>query len=125
MSNDLTYQKQEQAAASAALAKGHSDTANLRELLIWTTSKTTCATVEAYFQKHHHDKELLKELFSIALEGEDTGDAPWAAANTIADFPTPMLAPHKAELVELSKQQWEYLNKPALKALAKIETVAT
>src|SRR6185295_5095773 len=94
MSNYSKYEEGEIAAASAALAQGHTDPKNLRELLIWTTSKTTCAAVEAYFQKHHHDKELLKALFAIALEGEDAGDAPWAAANTIADFPASMLVPH-------------------------------
>ena len=124
MTND-SYREQSIKAASAVLEKGHSDPANLRELLIWTTSKTTCEMVEAYFKKHHADPALLQALFAIAAEGEDAGDAPWAAANTIADFPASMLAKHRSELVELSKHQWSYLSKPAQDALAKIAAHAT
>ena len=125
MSDNSSYQEGELQAASEAITKGHSDPENLRELLIWTTSKTTCSLINAYFEKHHHDKELLKALIIIALEGEDAGDAPWAAANTIADFPASMLVEHKSALVELSKYEWDYLKQPALKALEKIETHAT
>jgi hypothetical protein len=125
MSGSSTYQERELKAASVAIAKGHRDPSNLRELLIWTTSKTTCAMIESYFHQHHHDKDLLKALVSIALEGEDAGDAPWAAANTIADFPASMLVEHKAALLELSKHEWDYLKKPALDALAKIDSNAT
>src|SRR4051812_36053903 len=114
MAGDSTYQERELKAASTAIAKGHRDSENLRELLIWATSKTTCAMIESYFRQHHHDKELLQALVAIALEGEDTGDAPWAAANTIAEFPAPMLAEHKGALLELSKHDWDYLKKPAL-----------
>jgi hypothetical protein len=110
--------------ASAAIAKGHHDPANLRELLIWTTSKTTCAMVEEYFRGHLDDKQLLEALFSIAEEGEDNGDAPWAAANTISEFPAAMLAPHKARLVTLSNHPWSYLSTPAAHALAKVQASA-
>jgi hypothetical protein len=120
MAGNSTFEEGELKAASAAIAKGHRDPENLRELLIWTTSKTTRAMVESYFQQHYHDKDLLRALVSIALEGEDAGDAPWAAANTIADFPASMLMEHKAALLELSKHDWDYLKRPALAALAKI-----
>src|SRR5262249_41643944 len=99
----------------------HDDSENLRELLIWTTSKTTVAMVEEYFRQHHGDENLLRALFAIAGEGEDAGDAPWAAANTIADFPASMLKKHKAELLELSQHEWLYLKQPALDALAKVD----
>jgi hypothetical protein len=108
-------------AAAAAIAKGHGDPVSLRELLVWTNSKTTRASVEAYFRLHHDDEDLLRALFAIAAEGEDAGDGPAAAANQIAQFPASMLAPYRAELVKLSKQQWDYLSKPAREALAKIE----
>lgn len=121
---DPSYQAREIQAASAAIAKGHSDAANLRELLIWTTSKSTAEIVESYFRNHHRDSALLSALFAIAAEGEDAGDAPWAAANTIAAFPADMLKPHKAELAELSQHQWVYLSKPAKDALAKIQNAA-
>jgi hypothetical protein len=64
-------------------------------------------------------------LIAIALEGDDAGAAPWAAANTIAEFPAPMLAEHKAALLELSKYDWDYLKKPGLEALAKIGSDGT
>jgi hypothetical protein len=57
---------------------------------------------------------------AIALEGEDAGDAPWAAANTIADFPADMLLPHKASLEKLAAEQWTYLHVPGRRALEKI-----
>ena len=116
-----SYSEQSVRAASAAIAKGHTDPEALRELLIWTTSKTTYEMVISYFRRHLNDPELLVALFAIAAEGEDAGDAPWAAANTIAEFPPEMLKKHRNELVELSKHQWTYLSKPAQDALAKIE----
>lgn len=112
-------------AASAAIVKGHSDPKNLRELLIWTTSKTTSAIIADYFRKHLDDVSLLEALFSIAEEGEDCGDAPWAAANVLSDFPAAMLIPYKARLVILSNHQWSYLSTPAAQALAKIESIVT
>ena len=125
MSIHSSYEEKAQLAASAAIAKGHADPSNLRELLIWTTSKTTVAMVDIYFCQHHDDKNLLTALFEIALEGEDAGDAPWAAANTIADFPAPMLVEHRAALVQLSQFEWNYLRVPALKALAKLDEFDT
>ena len=119
-----SYREQEIQAATAALAKGHSDPKNLRELLVWSTSKTTAEMIESYFRTHHRDSKLLSALFAIAAEGEDAGDAPWAAANTIAEFPADMLEPHRAELTELSQHQWTYLSKPAKDALAKIQNAA-
>lgn len=122
MPGNPIYEQFSLQAASAAIAKGHGDPVNLRELLVWTTSKTTRASVEAYFRMHDDDAELLRALFATAAEGEDAGgDGPAAAANQIAQFPASMLAPHRAELVKLSKQPWDYLSKPALDALAKIE----
>jgi hypothetical protein len=121
---DPSYREREIQAAKAALAKGHADPANLRELLIWTTSKNTAELIESYFATQHCDAALLSALFAIAAEGEDAGDAPWAAANTISDFPAEMLKPHKDELVELSQHQWTYLSKPAKDALVKIENAA-
>ena len=125
MPSSSAYQEQEMQFAAAAIAKGHQDPGSLRELLICTTSKTTYPLVNSYFHQHHHDKELLEALFLIAMEGEDVGDAPWAAANTIADFPGLMLREHKAELLELSKHEWMYLKVPAQEALNKIAGNAT
>ena len=125
MTTGSEYHERERRAAAEAIAKGHSDPVNLRELLIWTTSKTTRPTVEAYFRQHHHDKKLLAALVSIALEGQDAGDTPWAAANTLAEFPASMLMEHEVALVELSKHDWEYLNTPARAALRKIHADAT
>jgi hypothetical protein len=62
---------------------------------------------------------------NIALEGEDAGDAPWAAANTIADFPADMLLPHKRSLERLAAEQWTYLQVPARRALAKIAALGS
>lgn len=76
--------------------------------------------VMAYFRKHLDDREFLESLLEIALEGEDAGDAPWAAANLIVEFPASMLAKHEAALRQLSGEQWIYLNRPANEALAKI-----
>lgn len=106
--------------AAKAIRKGHSDQENLRELLIWTTGIDTCPMVEAYFAKYHHDKDLLRRPVEIAQEGSDMGDTPWAAANVIADFPAPMLVPHRAALEELSRHDWMYISDPAKKTLDKI-----
>jgi hypothetical protein len=120
MGDQKEYESRSREAAAEAIKRGHGDIANLRELLIWTTSKTTAKTVEAYFARHHSDRELLRNLFAIALEGEDAGDAPWAAANVLAEFPASMLRDHKNELLTLSKFEWNYLKTPALKALSKL-----
>ena len=119
------YEKKQLEDAARAIAQGHGEESNLRELLILTTSKTTYPMISLYFRQHHHDKELLRALVSIALEGEDAGDAPWAAANTIAEFPRSMLIEHKAALLQLSEHDWDYLKTPALAALAKLEGDAT
>jgi hypothetical protein len=108
---------------SHCVAEGHADLNNLRELLILTTNKTTFDTVNAYFNKLHHDSKLLANLIQIALEGEDAGDAPWAAANIVAEFPSMMLAKHRREIEKLSDSDWEYLKVPSLKALEKISTI--
>jgi len=73
-----------------------------------------------YFRQHLHDPNLLSALVTIALEGEDAGDAPWAAANTIEEFPVELLAPHEASLRQLSEETWIYLSDPAKRALAKL-----
>lgn len=125
VSSSEEYRASTVKAASAAIGKGHRDLANLRELLIWTTSTTTADMVEEYFRAHHNDSVLLEALFSIAEEGEDCGDAPWAAANTLSEFPVDMLAPFRARLVALSEHPWSYLSKPAAEALAKVEASAT
>jgi len=91
MSSSEDYRATTVKAASAAIVRGHHDPANLRELLVWTTSKTTRAMVEEYFRKHFDDRVLLEMLCAIAEEGEDCGDAPWAAANTISEFPVALL----------------------------------
>ena len=117
---ECAYEEGVRSAARVAISKGHHDLDNLRELLIWTTSMPTCAMVEEYFSQHHDDEKLLAVLIEIALEGEDMGDSPWAAANTAADFPAQMPLKHKAALVDLSKHEWMYLKLPAQKALAKI-----
>lgn len=125
MPGNPIYEQFSLQAAAAAIAKGHGDPVSLRELLVWTNSKTTRASIEAYFRMHHDDEDLLRALFAVAAEGEDAGDGPAAAASQIAQFPAAMLAPHRAQLVELSNQQWDYLKKPALDALAKIDAHAT
>lgn len=99
---------------------GYTDPASLRQLLIATTSKTTSPIAMAYFRDHLSDERLLENLLPIALEGEDAGDAPWAAANVIAEFPAQLLRRHEADLRRLSQEQWMYLKDPANKALAKI-----
>src|SRR6185295_13935814 len=92
--------------ATAAIAIGHADEKNLRELLILTTDGNSAPMVMEYFRRHIGDRELLKNLVKIALEGEDEGDAPWAAANTIVEFPVELLKEHEADLQLLSQEQW-------------------
>ena len=103
-----------------AAKTGFCDAASLRQLLIATTSTETYEIAMSYFRAHLDDKELLDALIPIALEGEDAGDAPWAAANVIAEFSATLLKTHEASLKQLSNEQWVYLNGPANKALAKI-----
>ena len=119
-----SYQEQELRLASEAIARGHKDPEDLRQLLILTTSTTTSGVVDAYFRKHLDDKNLLHALVAIAMEGDDAGDAPWAAANVIAEFPAHLLSECKAELVELSQHPWSYLHVPARHALGKIQGAA-
>lgn len=78
--------------------------------------------VSEYFTRHLSDEQLLAALLDIALEGEDAGDAPWAAANIAAEFPAALLARHANELHSLAKEQWDYLSRPARAALAKLES---
>lgn len=117
------YDAKTREAAIRAVATGHGDPENLREMLIWTTAMTTAPLVEAYFSEHLSDRTLLRDLINIALEGEDAGDAPWAAANMVAMFPAELLQAHRAELETLSREQWVYLNGPAKKALAKLSPI--
>ena len=114
------YEQKSVAAAADAIQRGHSDTSNLRELLIWTTSKATAPLVGDYFASHLRDKDLLRHLVAIALEGDDAGDAPWAAANVIAEFPPELLASQRPALEELAAHPWAYLHVPAKAALAKL-----
>ena len=114
------YERRSRESAAAAISKGHADLKDLRALLIWTTATTTQPMISEYFSRYLNDEKLLSDLLKIALEGEDAGDAPWAAANVIAEFPAGLLAPHKAELQTLANQHWDYLNKPAQRALAKL-----
>jgi hypothetical protein len=120
MQSSEQYREQAIAAAREAIRKGHRDPGSLRELLIWTTSTATIQMVEDYFAKHDSDADLLSDLIEIALEGEDSGDAPWAAANVLAEFPVELLASHRAALLELSQYQWSYLHEPARRALARL-----
>lgn len=109
-------------AVKEAIAKGHRDPAALRELLIATTSTVTAPKAMDYFRRHLDDGDLLASLFSIAAEGEDMGDAPWAAANVIEEFPPELLGPHRNELEKLAAHPWMYLHDPARRALAKLPT---
>lgn len=99
---------------------GHKDPASLKQLLIATTSTATREIAKAYFQSHLNDDGLLEALVPIALEGEDAGDAPWAAANVITEFPASLLKKHEAALIQLGTENWVYLSRPAKKALDKI-----
>ena len=68
----------------------------------------------------HAATKVEAELVAIALEGDDAGDAPWAAANIIPDFPAEMLLSHKPSLETLAAEQWTYLHIPGRRALEKI-----
>ena len=102
------------------MERGYQDAAALRELVVWTTSKTTRASVEDYLRPHLGEAALVEALVALALEGEDVGDAPWAAANLFAEAPADALRPHEAALTELSTHPWSYLSVPAQKAVAKL-----
>lgn len=93
---------------------------NLREWLILTTQKTTYEKAMSHFRQHYDDQKMLTELVAIALEGEDNGDAPWAAANVISEFPVELLIPHETQLRRIAAERWIYLSGPAKKALQKI-----
>jgi hypothetical protein len=109
-------------ALEAASWQGHSNPDVLRGLLIGTTHKGTFEPVMSYFRKHLLDRKLLSDLAAIALAGEDNGDAPWAAANVITEFPAELLKEIEPELIKLSNEQWMYLCDPANEALAKIRS---
>ena len=95
----------------------------LRTLLIGSTgSDSTRALAMGYFRQHLQDRSLLRQLIEIALEGEDNGDAPWAAANVITEFPAHLLREIQPELIRLSQESWMYLHDPAKLALGKIRT---
>ncbi|WP_133703728.1 hypothetical protein [Roseateles toxinivorans] len=121
MQSSEHHRDQAIAAAGEAIRKGHHDAGNLRALLIFTTSTPTSQMIESYFAAHHYDAGLLASLVDIALEGDDAGDAPWAAANVLAELPVELLLPHRASLLELSRHEWSYLHQPARQALARLE----
>jgi hypothetical protein len=74
----------------------------------------------SYFRQHLNDRAMLAKLIEIALEGEDMGDASWAAANVIAEFPADLLRPYEVELRQIAAEPWDYLNRPAKAALEKL-----
>ena len=74
-----------------------------------------------YFRSRLNDPELLAALIDIAMEGEDMGDAPWAAANVIEGFPSAMLKQHKTQLRQIAAKPWTYLSDPARRALRKLD----
>jgi hypothetical protein len=117
---DDDYTARSRTAAADSIMKGHADAENLRELLIWTTAETTAPMIMEYFRQRLHDQQLLANLIEIALEGEDAGDAPWAAANVIAEFPAHLLVVHQADLQRRSQEDWSYLSQPAKRALQRI-----
>ena len=117
---ESSYEDERRRVCEAAAANGYEDPDSLRELLICTTSIVTAPISKAYFAERRNDARLLGLLVAIALEGEDAGDAPWAAANTIADFPAELLLPHKQSLEQLAAEEWTYLHIPGRLALAKI-----
>ena len=94
---------------------------DLRDKLIETTDRRKAAAAMAFFNERLNDDATLAALVEIALEGEDMGDAPWAAANVIAEYPAALLKRHESELRIIAAEQWDYLNRPARAALAKIE----
>ena len=59
---------------------------------------------------------LLGKLVEIALEGEAAGDAPWAAANVIAEYPSALLRAHENSLRKIAAESWVYLSRPATAA---------
>ena len=120
MASDTSYREWRLRVVAEAVAKGHRDPANLRELSICTTDRDTAPVAEKYFAEHRQDADLLRSLVEVALEGDDAGDAPWAAANIIESFPGSMLLLHKDGLERLAREEWEYLRLPATRALAKI-----
>lgn len=120
MEEKKSYENWAREHAEAMIKIGVQDPAALRELLICTTISTVAPSVMEYFKGKLADSTLLKNLFSIALEGEDCGDAPWAAANVITEFPSSMLEGYKLQLQELASYQWSYLKIPAEIALSKI-----
>jgi hypothetical protein len=93
---------------------------SLRDQLIATTDMTKASETMAFFQLHLNDRELLAKLVEIALEGEDAGDAPWAAANVIAEYPSALLRAHENSLRKIAAESWVYLSRPATAALAKL-----
>jgi hypothetical protein len=101
---------------------GHATPETLRALLIWTTVWSTSAQAIQYFQRHMCDEALLPRLIDIALEGEDAGDAPWAAAHLIEMYPADMLRVIEPKLHLLSREPWSYLSGPAWAALEKLKT---
>ena len=85
-----------------------------------TTSTDTFDNAMVHFRGHLEDPQLLADLIDIALEGEDMGDAPWAAANVITEFPAALLRLHEPQLQQIAAEQWDYVSRPAREALAKI-----
>ena len=94
---------------------------DLRDKLIDTTDATKSSAAMAFFRQHLNDRDLLARLFKIALEGEDAGDAPWAAANVITESPVALLRSHEDDLLDIAAEPWDYLNRPARAALAKFD----
>ncbi|MBI1200387.1 MAG: hypothetical protein GC203_21210 [Phenylobacterium sp.] len=94
---------------------------DLRTKLIDTTDQRKAGAAMTFFEARMNDGATLAALVEIALEGEDAGDAPWAAANIIAEYPATLLKRHEAELRLIAAEQWDYLNRPAKAALAKID----
>jgi hypothetical protein len=94
--------------------------ADLRDKLIETTDNTKAPRAMAYFRQHLDDRAMLASLIKIALEVEDMGDAPWAAANVISEFPSDLLRAHESELRQIAAEPWDYLNRPAKAALLKL-----
>lgn len=92
----------------------------LKDWLIMTTSTVTYEEAIAHLRTRLDDPALLSELVDISLEGEDAGDAPWAAANVIEEFPPSLLQRHKSQLTALAGESWTYLSEPAKRALAKL-----
>lgn len=120
-----TYEERSIEYAKSLIAKGHKNPEVLRELLICTTDKYSFPLVSDYFSHHLNDEVLLRRLFEVALEGDDSGDAPWAAANIISEFPAKLLSGYKEQLLELADYDWIYLKAPAQAALKKISASAT